>query len=116
MRPKVFVVQPIPAEPLAVLEEVADVEVFDNVRRQISLEETIEGAKRSDYLVALHGNYMPAEVITANPDLKGISILGGTTVKVDFDAALAAKCRSSPAFAPCSCRLSGAGLAWPRLT
>jgi hypothetical protein len=54
MRPKVFVVQPIPAEPLAVLEEVADVEVFDNVRRQINLEETIAGAKRSDYLVALH--------------------------------------------------------------
>src|SRR5213596_3474931 len=91
MRPKVFVVQPIPAEPLAVLEEVADVEVFENLRRQISLEETIEGAKRSDYLVALHGNYMPAEVITANPNLKGISILGGTTAKVDFDAALARK-------------------------
>jgi glyoxylate reductase len=91
MRPKVFVVQPIPAEPLAVLEEVADVEVFDNVRRQINLEETIDGAKRSDYLVALHGNYMPAEVIKANPNLKGISILGGTTVKVDFDAALEAK-------------------------
>ena len=91
MRPKVFVVQPIPAEPLAVLEEVADVEVFDNLRRQITLKETVEGAKRSDYLVALHGNYMPAEVITANPNLKGISILGGTTVKVDFDAALAAK-------------------------
>jgi lactate dehydrogenase-like 2-hydroxyacid dehydrogenase len=91
MRPKVFVVQPIPAEPLAVLEEVADVEVFENLRRQINLEETIDGAKRSDYLVALHGNYMPAEVIKANPNLKGISILGGTTVKVDFDAALEAK-------------------------
>jgi hypothetical protein len=30
MRPKVFVVQPIPAEPLAVLEEVAGTEVFFN--------------------------------------------------------------------------------------
>ena len=91
MKPRVFVVQPIPPEPLAVLEEVADVEVFSNMRRQISLEETIEGAKRADYLVALHGNFIPAEVINANPDLKGVSILGGTTVYVDFDAALAAR-------------------------
>jgi phosphoglycerate dehydrogenase-like enzyme len=91
MRPKVFVVQPIPQAPLEVFQEVADVEVFENLRRQISLEETIEAARRSDYLVALHGNYMPAEVINANPDLKGIAILGGTTAKVDFDAALARK-------------------------
>jgi glyoxylate reductase len=65
--------------------------VFPSLRRQISLEETIEAARRSDYLVALHGNYMPAEVITANPNLRGIAILGGTTVHVDFDAALAHK-------------------------
>ena len=91
MKPNVFVVQPIPAEPLAVLEEVGKVEVFPNLRRQITLEETIDGAKRSDYLLALHGNYIPAEVINANPNLKGIAILGGTTVYVDFDAALAAK-------------------------
>ena len=55
MRPKVFVVQPIPQAPLEVLQEVADVEVFENLRRQISLEETIEAARRSNYLVALHG-------------------------------------------------------------
>ena len=91
MRPKVFVVQAIPQAPLEVMQEVADVEVFPSLRRQISLEETIEAARRSDYLVALHGNYMPAEVITANPNLRGIAILGGTTVHVDFDAALAHK-------------------------
>ncbi len=91
MRPKVFVMQPIPRGPLEVMQEVADVEVWPNLRRQISLEETIDGAKRSDYLVALHGNFFPAEVIRANPNLKGISVLGGTTVKVDFDAALECK-------------------------
>jgi phosphoglycerate dehydrogenase-like enzyme len=90
-RPRVFVVQPIPAEPLAVLEEVADVEVFSNTRRQISLQETIDGVTRADYLVALHGNFVPAEVIQANPNLRGISMLGGTTVCVDFDAALEAR-------------------------
>jgi glyoxylate reductase len=91
MRPRVFAVQPIPQAPLRVLQDVADVEVFPNVRRQISLEETIDGARRSDYLLGLHGNFVPAEVITANPKLKGIAFLGGFTVKVDFDAALACK-------------------------
>jgi len=91
MRPRVFAVQPIPEAPLKVLQEVADVEVFPNMRRQISLSETIDGARRSDYLLGLHGNFVPADVITANPSLKGIAFLGGNTVKVDFDAALALK-------------------------
>jgi glyoxylate reductase len=91
MRPKVFAVQAIPEPPLRVLQAVADVEVFPNLRRQISLGETIDGARRSDYLLGLHGNFVPAEVITANPNLKGIAFLGGNTVKVDFDAALACK-------------------------
>src|SRR5690349_19494387 len=91
MRPRVFAVQPIPEAPLRVLQEVADVEVFPNLRRQINLEETIDGARRSDYLLGLHGNFVPAEVITANPNLKGIAFLGGSTVKVDFDAALACR-------------------------
>jgi lactate dehydrogenase-like 2-hydroxyacid dehydrogenase len=90
-RPRVFVVQPIPDPPLKVLEEVADVEVFDNLRRQISLRETIDGAVRADYLVGLHGNFVPAEVIEANPLLKGVGFLGGKTIKVDFEAALANK-------------------------
>jgi glyoxylate reductase len=91
MRPRVFAVQAIPEAPLRVLQEVADVEVFPSLRRQISLQETIDGARRADYLLGLHGNFVPAEVITANPNLKGIAFLGGNTVKVDFDAALACK-------------------------
>jgi glyoxylate reductase len=87
----VFVVQAIPDAPLHLLQEVAEVEVFPELRRQISLEETIDGARRSDYLIGLHGNFVPAEVITANPRLKGIAFLGGKTVKVDFEAALKQK-------------------------
>jgi hypothetical protein len=64
MKPRIFVARPIPQGSLEVLHEVADVEVFPNLRRQINLEETIDAAKRSGYLVALHGNYFPAEVIT----------------------------------------------------
>src|SRR5438309_10984983 len=89
MRPRVFAVQAIPEPPLRVLQEVADVEVFPTLRRQISLSETIDGARRSDYLLGLHGNFVPAEVMTANPILKGIAFLGGKTVKVHFDAAMA---------------------------
>ncbi len=91
VRPRVFVVQAIPEGPLELLREVADIEVFADLRRQISLEETIAAAKRSDYLIGLHGNFVPAEVIRANPQLKGIAFLGGLTVKVDFDAALEQK-------------------------
>jgi glyoxylate reductase len=87
----VFAVQAIPEAPLRVLQEVADVEVFPSLRRQINLQETIDGARRADYLLGLHGNFVPAEVIIANPNLKGIAFLGGNTVKVDFDAALACK-------------------------
>ncbi len=79
--------KPFPS-PLALLQEVADVEVFASTRRQISLEETIDAARRSDYLIGLHGNFVPAEVIRANPRLKGIACLGGLTVQVDFEAAL----------------------------
>jgi glyoxylate reductase len=73
------------------LREVADVEVFPDLRRQISLEETIAAARRSDYLLGLHGNFVPGAVIRANPHLKGVAFLGGLTVKVDFDAALELK-------------------------
>jgi glyoxylate reductase len=82
------VVQAIPEGSLDLLREVADVEVFADLHRQISLKETIDAAKRSDYLLGLHGNFVPGEVIRANPQLKGIAFLGGLTVKVDFDAAL----------------------------
>src|SRR5579859_8041519 len=88
MPARVFVVQAIPEPAMEVLREVAEVEVFPRLDRQISLLETVQAAQRSDYLVALHGNYVPAEVLDANPKLKGIGIMGGTTVKVDMDAAL----------------------------
>jgi glyoxylate reductase len=90
-KPTVFVVQAIPERVMQRLCEVAEVEVFPRLDRQISLQETIDGARRADYLFALHGNYVPAAVIEANPNLRGIAVLGDTTVKVDFEAALACK-------------------------
>jgi glyoxylate reductase len=90
-KPRVFVVQAIPEPVIQRLCEVAEVEVFPRLDRQISLQETIDGVRSADYLLALHGNYVPAAVIEANPNLRGMAVLGDTTVKVDFDAALACK-------------------------
>jgi glyoxylate reductase len=87
MKPRVFVVQPIPEESLDVLREVADVTVYPYVDRQISVDELVANAKRCDYLFVMHETLVPAEVIEANPDLKGIGVLGGTTGFIDFPAA-----------------------------
>jgi glyoxylate reductase len=84
----VFVFQPIPEVAIRTLQAVADVEVFPHLDRMISLDEMIGAARRSDYLLALHENFIPAEVIRANPHLKGIGILGAKTAMVDFDVAL----------------------------
>ena len=90
MKPRVFVVQPIPESALDILRSVADVEVHPSTDRMITLAEMLDGARRSDYLVALHSNFIPADVVQA-PGLKGIGVLGGKDARVDFDAALACK-------------------------
>ena len=90
MRPKVFVVQPIPEVALDVLREAADVSVYPYMDRQISVDELIGGAKRSDWLFVLHETHVTAEVINANPDLKGIGSIAATP-HIDMAAANARK-------------------------
>lgn len=75
MRPRVFVSQPIPEPALDMLREVADVEVFPRMDRNMSQDEWIMAAQRSDYLFVMGGNVMTAEVIKANPKLKGIAMV-----------------------------------------
>jgi glyoxylate reductase len=87
MRPKVFIVQPIPEVALATLREVADVLVYPHMDRQISHDELIAGTKRADYLYVMHETMVTAEVIEANPQLKGIGAMGGNTALIDWDAA-----------------------------
>jgi len=89
-RPHVFVSQPIPEPALDVLRAEAEVTVYPYVDRQIELDELIAAAKRNDYLFVMHECLVPAEVITANPNLKGIGVLGGASGFVDFPAANAA--------------------------
>ena len=91
MKPRVFVFQPIPQVAIDTLVEVADVTVYPHLDRMISMDEMIGAATRHDYLLALHENFVPGEVLRANPDLKGVGILGGKTGMVDYDAALELK-------------------------
>ncbi len=91
MKPRVFVFQPIPQVAIDTLRTAAEVTVYPHLDRMISMDEMIGAAQRHDYLLALHENFIPAEVFRANPSLKGVAILGGKTGMVDYDAALAFK-------------------------
>jgi glyoxylate reductase len=91
MKPKVFVFQPIPQVAIDTLEAAAAVTVYPHLDRMISMDEMIGAAQRHDYLLALHENFIPAEVLRANPELKGVGILGGKTGMVDYDVALELK-------------------------
>lgn len=82
MKPRVFVVQPIPEVGLEILREIAEVTVYPYHDRQITTAELVAAVKRCDYLFAMSETVIPAEVINANPDLKGIatfSVMGGIT-------------------------------------
>jgi phosphoglycerate dehydrogenase-like enzyme len=91
MKPKVFVVQPIPEVALEILREAADVTVYPYLDRQISVDELAANAKRADWLFVLHETPVTAEVINANPNLKGIGCMAGGHLFIDVDAANARK-------------------------
>ena len=75
MRPRVFVSQPIPEPALDMLREVAEVNVFPRLDRNMSEDEWMMAAQRSDYLFVMGGNIITANVIKANPKLKGIAMV-----------------------------------------
>jgi len=91
MKPKVFVAQPIPEVALEVLREAADVTVYPYMDRQISVDELVANAKRCDWLFVVHETNVTAEVIYANPNLKGIGCMAGGRLFIDMDAANACK-------------------------
>src|ERR1700730_18432757 len=91
MKPKVFVAQPIPEVALDVLREAAEVEEYPYMDRQISIDELVAAAKRSDWLFVLHETNVTAEVIYANPNLKGIGAMASSDPLIDMEAANARK-------------------------
>jgi lactate dehydrogenase-like 2-hydroxyacid dehydrogenase len=72
-RPRILVPQPIREEGLAMLRAVGDVEVIDT-DRMLSRVETAAALQRCDYLVAIGDLPLDAELLSANPRLKGISV------------------------------------------
>jgi glyoxylate reductase len=91
MKPKVFVAQPIPEVALDVLREAAEVSVYPYMDRQISIDELVAAAKRSDWLFVLHETNVTAEVINANPRLQGIGAMASSNPLIDMNAANARK-------------------------
>jgi phosphoglycerate dehydrogenase-like enzyme len=87
MKPKVFVAQPIPEVALDVLREAAEVCVYPYMDRQISVDELVASARRSDWLFVLHETNVTAEVINANPNLQGIGAMASSNPHIDMAAA-----------------------------
>ena len=85
-KPRIFVVQPIMPEGLEMLRAVGEVEMFDT-DRMISKPELIAGLKRADYLYTLGDTVIDAEVLDANPDLKGIAAMSMILNVIDIEAA-----------------------------
>ena len=75
MKPTVFVSQPIPDPALEILREVAEVNVFPRLDRNMSEDEWMMAATRSDYLFVMGGNIITANVLKANPKLKGVAMV-----------------------------------------
>ena len=86
MKPRVFVVQPIMPAAAAALREHADVELFES-ERMISRDELKAGLRRSDFLYTLGDTPIDADILDANPDLKGIAAMTMITNVIDLEAA-----------------------------
>jgi lactate dehydrogenase-like 2-hydroxyacid dehydrogenase len=74
MRPKIFVSQPIPQPALDVMAEVADLEVFPWVHREVSIDELESAAMRSDYFFIMHTVPIRAQYFRPGSRLKGIGM------------------------------------------
>jgi glyoxylate reductase len=85
MRPRVFVVQPVPAPALEILREVAEVSVYPYQDRQITVGELASAVRRADYVLAMHETTITEEVFQANPGIK--VAIAGHSETIDFEAA-----------------------------
>ncbi|MFQ6043023.1 MAG: D-glycerate dehydrogenase, partial [Candidatus Poribacteria bacterium] len=72
MKPKVYVTRRLPQPALDRLEEVFEVEINPE-DRVLTREELLDNVKKCDVLLCLLTDDIDAEVMDANPNLKGIS-------------------------------------------
>ena len=85
MGPRVFIVQPIMPGAEAALREHAEVEVFQS-ERMISRDELKAALRRSDFLYTLGDTPIDADMLDANPDLKGIAAMTMIVNVIDVEA------------------------------
>ncbi|NVO14944.1 MAG: D-glycerate dehydrogenase [Rhodoplanes sp.] len=86
MRPRIFVTQPIATSAIALMRAVADVEVHPDATAPIAKASMIEGVKRADVLFCLMHDKVDADVIAANPNLKGIAAMAIHPQDIDVAA------------------------------
>jgi lactate dehydrogenase-like 2-hydroxyacid dehydrogenase len=91
MRPKVFVAQPIAETTLDILRTATEVTVYPHLDRQISADELAANARRNDWLFLASDNIITAEILEANPALKGIGTVSTRGLYIDMAAATARK-------------------------
>jgi len=88
VRPKVFIVQPVPEEALTELRAVADVEMFGALDRTITRRELQRGVRSCEYLWVLGEIPVDAEILDG-AELKLIAIMEILSRSVDIAAATA---------------------------
>jgi len=98
VKPKVFVVQPIPDVALDLMREVADVDVFPRLDRHLSEDELIAAAKRTDYLFVMGGNLITGDILRANPNLKGVVLVHRRMAQNPIDLEVARECNIKVVF------------------
>jgi phosphoglycerate dehydrogenase-like enzyme len=89
MKPKIFVAQPVVEDALAILREAAEVSVYPYLDRQITPDELMANAQRSDWLLLASDNIVSAEIINGSPGLKGIGTVSRAGLHIDMAAATA---------------------------
>jgi glyoxylate reductase len=89
MRPRILVPQPIHEAGLRLLREVGDVEVVET-DRMLSREELKAALSRSDYFLSIGDLPLDADILDANPRLRGISAVAAHPDEwMDVEAATA---------------------------
>jgi glyoxylate reductase len=86
MKPKIFVTRLLPKPAMDKLEEVFKVEV-NPLDRVLSKEEILQGTQKCDVLLCLLTDSIDAEIMDANPNLKGISNYAVGYNNIDMNAA-----------------------------
>lgn len=87
MKPRVFVVQPVAPEPLEVLAQHAEIDMFPHLDRRATRQEMMAGVTQADYVFALGENPIDAEMIDKAKRLKMIAVMEIFPLVLDIGAA-----------------------------